>query len=31
VGEVALRAIAVKMSWGEQREAWGQMQDACHL
>ncbi len=31
VGEVALRTIATKMSWGEQREAWGQMQDDGYL
>jgi hypothetical protein len=31
VGEAALRTIATKMSWREQREAWGQMQATCHL
>jgi len=30
VGEVALRQVASKMLWGEQREAWGRLQDARH-
>jgi hypothetical protein len=31
VGEVALRHVASKMMWGEQREAWGRLQPAGHL
>ncbi len=30
LGEVALRQVASKMLWGEQREAWGRLQDARH-
>jgi hypothetical protein len=30
VSEVALRQVASKMLWGEQREAWGRLQDARH-
>ena len=31
VGEVALRRLASKMLWSEQREEWGRLQAACHL
>ena len=31
VGEVALRQIASKMIWGEQREAWARLRAACYL
>lgn len=30
LGEVALRQVASKMLWREQREAWGRLQDARH-
>lgn len=30
LGEVALRQVASKMLWREQREAWGRLQDASH-